>query len=253
MSGGFFRGTTADQDTRFSNKQAKLMKSQKFASELETLVDVSKVKMDVMKPWIATRVTEILGFEDEVLINFIYGLLDKKVVNGKEIQIAITGFMEKNTVKFMKELWTLLLSAQSNSSGIPQQFLDARVAETKRLQDEARKKADENNQLVNEIGKRKCYEDDIHGKIDSGVEPKVSNAMDAKPSRDRPEDDRKADEKRQRLVAIEDRAENLRHPSILAATRSGLERLLELKRLLQRPDIAISRGPYAFKYPSGHA
>lgn len=89
-------------------------------------VDVSKVKMDVMKPWIATRVTELLGFEDEVLINFIYGLLDKKVVNGKEIQIAITGFMEKNTVKFMKELWTLLLSAQSNSSGVPQQFLDAK-------------------------------------------------------------------------------------------------------------------------------
>jgi serine/arginine repetitive matrix protein 1 len=40
---------------------------------------MSKVKMDVMKPWIATRVTELLGFEDEVLINFIYGLLDAKV------------------------------------------------------------------------------------------------------------------------------------------------------------------------------
>jgi serine/arginine repetitive matrix protein 1 len=40
---------------------------------------MSKVKMDVMKPWIATRVTELLGFEDEVLINFIYGLLDVKV------------------------------------------------------------------------------------------------------------------------------------------------------------------------------
>lgn len=32
-----------------------------------------------MKPWIATRVTELLGIEDEVLINFIYGLLDGKV------------------------------------------------------------------------------------------------------------------------------------------------------------------------------
>jgi hypothetical protein len=42
-------------------------------------VDITKVKMDVMKPWIATRVTELLGIEDEVLINFIYGLLDGKV------------------------------------------------------------------------------------------------------------------------------------------------------------------------------
>uniref|UniRef100_A0A2P2LS07 Serine/arginine repetitive matrix protein 1 n=1 Tax=Rhizophora mucronata TaxID=61149 RepID=A0A2P2LS07_RHIMU len=38
MSGGFFRGTSADQDTRFSNKQAKLLRSQKFAPELEYLV-----------------------------------------------------------------------------------------------------------------------------------------------------------------------------------------------------------------------
>lgn len=36
--------------------------------------------MEVMKPWIATRVTELLGFEDEVLINFIFGLLDAKVL-----------------------------------------------------------------------------------------------------------------------------------------------------------------------------
>ncbi|VVB01877.1 unnamed protein product [Arabis nemorensis] len=197
MSGGFFRGTSAEQDTRFSNKQAKLMKSQKFAPELENLVDVTKVKMDVMKPWIATRVTELLGFEDEVLINFIYGLLDGKVVNGKEIQISLTGFMEKNTGKFMKELWTLLLSAQTNSSGVPQQFLDAREAETKKKQEEAIEKAD---QFLIEIGKKregenKNREHDILRKIDSGVESKVANGMETKPSRDRPEDEGRADEK----------------------------------------------------------
>ena len=36
--------------------------------------------MDVIRPWIAMRATELLGFEDEVLINFIYGLLDSKVI-----------------------------------------------------------------------------------------------------------------------------------------------------------------------------
>jgi len=36
--------------------------------------------MDVIKPWIARRVTELLGFEDEVLINFIYGLLEGEVM-----------------------------------------------------------------------------------------------------------------------------------------------------------------------------
>ncbi|KAG2673360.1 hypothetical protein I3760_13G087500 [Carya illinoinensis] len=151
MSGGFFRGTSADQDTRFSNKQAKLLKSQKFSPELEHLVDMTKVKMDVIKPWIANRVTELLGFEDEVLINFIYGLLEKKEVNGKEVQISLTGFMEKNTVKFMKELWTLLLSAQKNVSGVPQQFLDAKEEENKKKKAEA-------DRIANEIEKNKSKE-----------------------------------------------------------------------------------------------
>lgn len=174
MSGGFFRGTSADQDTRFSNKQAKLLKTQKFASELEHLVDMTKVKMDVMKPWIATRVTELLGFEDEVLINFIYGLLEGKEVNGKEVQISLTGFMEKHTAKFMKELWTLLLSAQKNASGVPQQFLDAK-------EEEARKKKLEADRIANEIQKKKEKESRELDKerlrdMDGAVETKTTNA-----------------------------------------------------------------------------
>ena len=152
MSGGFFRGTSADQDTRFSNKQLKLLKSQKFAPELEHLVDMTKVNMEVMKPWITRRVTELLGFEDEVLINFIHSLLDAKVVNGKETQIQLTGFMEKNTGKFMKELWTLLLSAQKNASGVPQQFLDAK-------EEELRKKKVENDKITSEIQRKREKED----------------------------------------------------------------------------------------------
>ena len=54
-----------------------------------------------------------------------------QAVNGKQIQISLTGFMERNTAKFMKELWLLLLSAQQNVSGVPQQFLDAKEEEAK--------------------------------------------------------------------------------------------------------------------------
>lgn len=35
-----------------------------------------KVNMDVVKPWITKRVTEILGFEDDVVIEFIFNLFD---------------------------------------------------------------------------------------------------------------------------------------------------------------------------------
>ncbi|XP_056692571.1 uncharacterized protein [Spinacia oleracea] len=56
--------------------------------------------------------------------------------------------MEKNTGKFMKELWSLLLSAQKNASGVPQQFLDAKEEETK-------KKKAENDRIFDEIQRRK--------------------------------------------------------------------------------------------------
>lgn len=40
--------------------------------------------------------------------------------------------MERNTGKFMKELWALLLSAQNNASGVPQQFLEAKEEEMRK-------------------------------------------------------------------------------------------------------------------------
>ncbi len=52
-----------------------------------------------------------------------------KEVDGKHVQIQLTGFMEKNTGRFMKELWILLTSAQKNLSGIPQEFLDVKAEE----------------------------------------------------------------------------------------------------------------------------
>ncbi|CAO2179490.1 unnamed protein product, partial [Urochloa humidicola] len=72
---------------------------------------------------------QLLRREDEIVTNFIYSHLEGKEVDGKKIQIQLTGFMEKNTVKFMEELWSLLLSAQQNASGVPQQFLCAKDAE----------------------------------------------------------------------------------------------------------------------------
>jgi hypothetical protein len=80
----------------------------------------------VRRPWIYDLLLIYIFINGTCFFNL-------QEVNGKEIQISLTGFMEKNTVKFMRELWTLLLSAQNNASGVPQQFLDAK-------QEEARKK-----------------------------------------------------------------------------------------------------------------
>ena len=46
------------------------------------------------------------------------------------MQINITGFLNgKNARVFMKELWELLISAQSNIGGIPSAFLEKKKEE----------------------------------------------------------------------------------------------------------------------------
>ena len=46
------------------------------------------------------------------------------------MQINITGFLNgKNARVFMKELWELLLSAQTNIGGIPSAFLEKKKEE----------------------------------------------------------------------------------------------------------------------------
>lgn len=142
MDAGFFRGTSAEQDNRFSNKQKKLLKQLKFAECLEKKVDMSKVNLEVIKPWITKRVTEILGFEDDVVIEFIFNQLEVKNPDSKMMQINLTGFLNgKNAREFMGELWPLLLSAQENIAGIPSAFLELKKEEIKQRQIEQEKLA----------------------------------------------------------------------------------------------------------------
>ena len=38
-----------------------------------------KVKLDIMKPWITKRIGELLGIEDDVVIEFVFNQLEEKV------------------------------------------------------------------------------------------------------------------------------------------------------------------------------
>ncbi|KAJ3155449.1 Serine/arginine repetitive matrix protein 1 [Geranomyces variabilis] len=129
---GFFK------DQRFGDKQKKLLKSMKFPKLFDKKVDVKKVNMTVIRPWVTARVVEMVGFEDDVLIEFVFNLLEADKVDPRAMQIEISGFLEGNAPSFMKDLWGLLVSAQSTIGGIPQQFLDQKKAEIikKRAEDE---------------------------------------------------------------------------------------------------------------------
>lgn len=47
----------------------------------------------------------------------------------KKMQIQLTGFLDKDTAKFCKELWKLCLSAQDNPQGVPKELLEAKKLE----------------------------------------------------------------------------------------------------------------------------
>ena len=85
--------------------------------------------MEAMRPWITQEVTKYLGFEDEVVIGYIESQLETTPVDPKTMQLSLMGFLEKNTTSFMRDLWDLLLSAQSNETGIPTAFLDRKKEE----------------------------------------------------------------------------------------------------------------------------
>ena len=51
---GYYRGTTADQDTRFGDKTKKLMKTLKFSDQLNEPVDMRKVFFILKRPRLAS-------------------------------------------------------------------------------------------------------------------------------------------------------------------------------------------------------
>ncbi len=45
---------------------------------------MSKVSLDTIKPWIGKRVTQILGIEDDVVVEFIFNMLESNQVRVPE-------------------------------------------------------------------------------------------------------------------------------------------------------------------------
>ncbi|VVC87595.1 unnamed protein product [Leptidea sinapis] len=136
-----YTGTSTEQDTRFSDKEKKLMKQMKFGDCLTQQVDMSKVKLDIIKPWITQKITEILKMEDDVVIDYVNNQLEEKFPCPKKMQINLTGFLNgKNARLFMGELWELLLSAQASESGIPDTFTQQKKEEIKKRMEEQKDK-----------------------------------------------------------------------------------------------------------------
>ncbi|GAA6050157.1 hypothetical protein JCM3770_000429 [Rhodotorula araucariae] len=151
-----FRGISLDQDPRFKDKQSVLLSKTSFPPSFNTKVDIRKVEMAVMKPWITKKVIELLGFEDDVLLEYVFSLLEDNenpIVDGKQMQLLLTGFLEAKTPAFMSALWDLLLSAQSNPLRVPTALLEEKKREMRaREEQEALRRRGEEH--MNEVRQR---------------------------------------------------------------------------------------------------
>ena len=103
-------------DMRTENERGglkKLIAKTTFPANFKEKVDMSKVNMETMVPWIQAEVEKYVGFDDEVLVGYVQSQLappDGSSVDPRAVQINLMGFLEKNTSTFMKELCALALA-----------------------------------------------------------------------------------------------------------------------------------------------
>ncbi|PFH34112.1 PWI domain-containing protein [Besnoitia besnoiti] len=148
---GFYRGTSREQTPFFKDKDVKIIESRKWPAVFEERVDMSKVNADVMKAWVTSKLTSILGFEDDIVSSYCMTQLypdeamspdvdaRQNYLCPKKLVISMTGFIGKGATQFVKELWELLLAAQKEKNGIPPAFLENKKLEMQRKREEAAK------------------------------------------------------------------------------------------------------------------
>jgi serine/arginine repetitive matrix protein 1 len=61
----------------------KRLKATKFPPEFDKKVDIEKVNIDLMKKWIANKITTILGDEDDIVVETCYNLIEQNQFVGE--------------------------------------------------------------------------------------------------------------------------------------------------------------------------
>ncbi|CAJ1940418.1 unnamed protein product [Cylindrotheca closterium] len=149
------KGTSSVSDLR---ARRKALKGTRFPDNFAQAVELEKVNKQVLTQWIEHRVTSILGFEDEIVSSMAINLFlpeEGESPDPKRAQLDLVGFLgEEESASFARDLWTLMLEAQENATGIPKTLLEekkkelaAKKAESRAAQGEGRRDPDMNRYL----------------------------------------------------------------------------------------------------------
>jgi serine/arginine repetitive matrix protein 1 len=144
------KGTASVSDDRALQK---LLRCTKFPSNFNQKVDYSKIHQPIIKKWISDRITQLLGFEDDIVQSTAINLFlpsssvaaatsigtastsdtsgtHCSSVDPRKAQLDLQGFLgEAEAAEFSRELWTLLLEAQVSPNGVPRAILEQKKRE----------------------------------------------------------------------------------------------------------------------------
>ncbi|KAJ6116446.1 hypothetical protein N7512_006171 [Penicillium capsulatum] len=177
---------------------AKLLRQTKFPPEFSRKVDMTKVNIEVIK----------------------------KFPDIKALQIQLTGFLDKDTSKFCKELWSLCLSGQENPQGVPKELLEAKKLE---LMQEKPKKLPK----PLDARRNKTKPASVTWRICDGESVQIVDEADVVVVT--------------MVLITTDEARGLRHPGIEAGTDTVNPHLVVISILTSRPAVieaAVHRAPF---------
>ncbi|KAL3765660.1 hypothetical protein ACHAWO_003524 [Cyclotella atomus] len=136
------KGTASISSTHALSKQ---LRTTTFPSHFSTKVNISKLHRGVLSHFIEQRITEILGFEDEIVSDTAINLFlpedygsdaNKGDVDPRKAQLDLVGFLgEKESAEFASELWEMMIDGSQRQSGIPLILVEKKKEEMKRARE----------------------------------------------------------------------------------------------------------------------
>ena len=129
MGDSGFRGTSIEQDGRFSGqKEERLLRRLRFPACYSEPVDLARVDEAFVRQWIDAQITRLQGREDEILAGYVAEELyagaakdgeARERIDPRRLQLRLTAFLDDSAPQFVEALWTMLLEAQAAPGGIP--------------------------------------------------------------------------------------------------------------------------------------
>ena len=94
---------------RFSDKDKLSRQTLRFDPSLNRRERITSADIERLRPYVTEKLSDLSGVDDDILTEYVLSSMEAKDddgrVDGKQIQIAISGFLEDKAGAFVTELW----------------------------------------------------------------------------------------------------------------------------------------------------